>query len=373
MRVSKGDLLPDLMRRAFAISLILSALAACSIPATAQVPSVVVRYREAADVFEMLDQVSAWWPEYVEPAYRLAWTDAHLLQPDDSAFFARYAELRARHFDRTGQDTNGSFRGGSALFTSRSTLAADPVASAFYRSDSLPQALELLHGTLSVEETDFLRAFYAHFASRTSVLAAQTRSLTDSSRTATARTLEDPGVEQYLSVVSALFAPASERSDGRASFTALYVWWPDTNQTAATPNGSAFVLRVRPRAGEVVNSADVVAHETIHVFAARMSEARQQSLSGALLDGCHAPASLRRLAILEEPIATALGNIEFRRRFMPQRFSWSRRWYGDAWVNVYARLLQPVLAERLITGVALDARFASDAAALCTALASTPK
>ena len=373
MRVSKGELLPDLMRRFSAVNIIFAALAACSCPAAAQLPSVVVRYREAADVFEMLDQVSAWWPEYVEPAYRLAWTDAHLLQPGDSAFFARYAELRARHFDRTGQDSHGNFREGSGLFTARSTLLADPMASAFYQSDSLPQALGLLRGTLSVEETDFLRDFYAHFASRTSVLAAQTRSLTDGSRSATARTLEDPDVQKYLSLVSALFAPVTDASDGRASFTALYVWWPDTNQAAATPNGGALVLRVRPRAGEVVNSADVVAHETIHVFAARVSEAQQQSLSGALLDGCHAPASLRRLAILEEPIATALGNIEFRRRFMPQRFSWSRRWYGDAWVNVYARLLQPVLAERLMTGGALDARFASDAAALCTALASTPK
>ena len=361
------------MRRLFPISFILAALAAFSLPAVAQVPSVVVRYREVADVFEILDQVSAWWPEYVDPAYRAAWTDGHLLQPDDSAFFARYAELRARHFDRAGQDSHGNFREGSALFTSRSTLLADPVASAFYRSDSLPQALDQLRATLSVEETDFLRSFYAHFASRTSVLAAQTRSLTEGSRSATARTLEDPDVQQYLSLISAIFAPVTDASDGGASFTALYVWWPDTNQTAATPNGGALVLRVRPRAGEVVNSADVVAHETIHVFAARMNEARQQSLSELLLDGCHAPASLRRLAILEEPIATALGNIEFRRRFMPQRFSWSRRWYGDAWVNVYARLLQPLLVERLSTGVVLDARFANDAAALCTALASTPK
>jgi hypothetical protein len=158
------------------------------------------------------------------------------------------------------------------------------------------------------------------------------------------------------------------------TFTALYVWWPDSTQTRATPNGRTLLLRVRPAGGEAVDGADVVAHELVHALAAGLPAARQQALSAAFLDGCAPPAGVRRLAALEEPIATALGNIEFRRRFMPRRFSWGRRWYGDAWVDVSARLLHPVLAgmlgdDRAAAPRALDAAFAREASALCSALA----
>lgn len=153
---------------------------------------------------------------------------------------------------------------------------------------------------------------------------------------------------------------------------ALYVWWPDSAQTRASPVGRTLVLRVRPPMADTVNSADVVAHEVVHILAAGMPQATQRALSAAVLAGCGAahgpPAGVRRLAVLEEPLATALGNVEFRRRFQPRRFAWGRRWYGDAWVDVAARLLHPVLVERLASGRTLDLAFARDAGALCGAL-----
>ncbi len=358
-----------------------------------------VRYREAADVFEMLDQVSAWWPDYVEPAYRQSWIDARRLEPGDSTYFARYAQLRARHVDRTSE-AGGGRRDGSGLFTAAATATADPVAAAFYQSDSLAEAFGRLRRVLSPREITFLKAFYAHFDARTKPLAAATRAATDASRAATAAALADTAVVRYVARVAALFSPppndsAGRRPDDRGArgtpaavvpshaptagraeddagssvpLVVLYVTWPDSMRTFATPNGRALLLRVRPRDGETVNSADVVVHEAVHVFAAGMPEAQKAALTNILLDGCAVPEAVRRLAVLEEPIATALGNIEFRRRFMPQRFAWGRRWYGDAWVDVYARLLHPLLVDRTATGRPLDVAFAREATGLCTAL-----
>jgi hypothetical protein len=371
-------------------------------------PSVfAVRYREAADVFEMLDQVSAWWPDYVEPAYRQAWIDAGRIRPDDSTYFAQYARLRERHVDRSGQTGSGERRGASGLFTAAATSTADPVAAAFHASDSIDAAFDQLRRVLSPSEITFLRAFYAHFRTRTSPLTVATRAATADSRVATAAALADTAVVRYVTQVAALFSsppddsarhrPATHDDDGTTStggppdaepargrgdaepsverpaprpapLSVLYVWWPDSMHTFATPKGRVLVLRVRPRSGETVNSADVVVHEAVHVFAASMPEAQKAALSGTLLDGCAVPERVRRLAILEEPIATALGNIEFRRQLMPRRFAWGRRWYGDAWVDVYARLLQPLLAERTATGRRLDGAFAREAAGLCSAL-----
>jgi hypothetical protein len=343
-----------------------------------------VAYREAADLFELLDHVSAWWPDYVEPAVGDAWRARGLTAPGDSSWFARYARVRARYFDRRGQEGGGraagdavpeAWRAGSGLFSAAATRTADPVAAAFHAADRVEAALAAIDTLVTREDRAFLQAFYARFTPRAAPLLAETRALTAASRAATALALTEPTVAAYLTRVATVVAGSGAdsaapvtASEADTPYTAVYVWWPDTAQTRATPAGRTLVLRVRPAAGDTVNSADVVAHEFIHAAAATMSAARQRDLSTRVLAGCTPPAGLRRLVLLEEPIATALGNIEFRRRFQPARFSWRRRWYGEPWVDVYARLLHPVLAERVETGVPLDTAFARDAAALCTAL-----
>lgn len=348
------------------------AQSASRVPAPAA-PRIVVEYRKAADVFEILDQVSAWWPEYVDGAYRAAWIRDGRSQQGDSAFFVRYAQLRARYFDRDGQQTT-SRREGSGLFTSGRAAGADPVGAAFYASTSVEDAILRLDRIVTPTDLAFLREFYAHFRTRTDLLTAETRSRTGPSRMATAGLLADPAVQRYVDRVAALFRDSASQTNAEtpdSPLTALYVWWPDSTQTRATPSGRALLLRLRPMSGDTVNSADVVVHEAVHVFAAAMPPDRQLAMSALLLDGCAVPPRVRRLAVLEEPLATALGNIEFRRRFLPSRFSWSRRWYGDDWVEVYARLLHPMLAERVDREQPIDASFIRQATVLCADLVHT--
>ncbi|HZF67160.1 MAG TPA: hypothetical protein VEZ47_03890, partial [Gemmatirosa sp.] len=267
---------------------------------------------------------------------------------------------------------------GSGLFTAGAALTADPMAAAFHASATVDEALARLAGVLTADERAFLRSFYGRFAARVDPLLAETRARTAPSQALTAATLADTAVGAYLGRVARLFAPVGSGAgaDGARAMDALYVWWPDSAQTRASPVGRTLLLRVRPPASDTVNSADVVAHEVVHVLAAEMPPTTQRALGAAVLAGCGAsdgpPGGVRRLAVLEEPIATALGNVEFRRRFQPRRFTWGRRWYGDPWVDVYARLLHPVLVERLATGRPLDASFARDAGALCAALGRLP-
>lgn len=319
-----------------------------------------VAYREPADMFEILDNVSDWWPGYSESAYRKFWVDSIGFRAGDSVVFARYASLRERYFDKRGQGNSAPRRDGSGLFTDRAVLDADPVGAAFYRSETLDAAFEALHNVVSPVDLKFLRSFYARFRPRIAAMLSQTQTLTAASRAATAATVASPDVGEYLGHVRRLFGV-----DTSPPFAALYVWWPDTLQRMASPNGRFLLLRVRPAPGETVNSADVVAHEAIHVFAALAPEVMQRDVSAAVLDRCSVPSGVRRLAVIEEPIATALGNIEFRRRFMPQRFAWGRRWYGDDWVDLSARLLYPVLTTALAEGKPLGAAIGREAGALC--------
>jgi hypothetical protein len=108
-------------------------------------------------------------------------------------------------------------------------------------------------------------------------MVAQTRTLTAASRTATAAAVGSADGGAYLGRVRRLFGV-----DTTAPFTALYIWWPDTLQRTASPSGRHLLLRVRPAPGETVNSADVVAHEAIHVLASLMPETAQRDVCGAL-------------------------------------------------------------------------------------------
>jgi hypothetical protein len=335
------------------------------VPADAQSGvRIAVVHRDAADRFELLDNVSSWWPEYVEPEYRAAWIARGLARDGDSAFFARYAAIRGRYLPRP-QSNASSWRERSGLFSAGDGLTGDTIAAVFHRATSMEGAFTALRSLVTTAELAQLRAFYAHFEERVSPLVAETRALTQRSRAASASTLDRPEVIRYLGDVARLLTASL---DSTRAVEAIYVWWPDTLQRRASPVGTSLIVRVRPSADDVVNSADVIAHEAVHLFAASMPIALQQQLSATFLDGCTPPPGVRRLAVLEEPLATALGNITFRQRFQPERFSWGRRWYGDAWVDVFARLLQPMLVERWPRVPALDVSFAREASALCASL-----
>jgi hypothetical protein len=348
--------------------LILSALAASSAAADPAL-RIEVAYREPADAFEILDNVSEWWPGYTEPAYREAWVDSVGIVPADSAFFARYAQLRARHFDKSGQDNGDPRTSRSGLFTDRATLTADPVAFAFYGSESMEEAYRRLGEIVEPEELAFLRTFYAHFSARLARLTGGTGPSIAASLERTRQVLGDPGVASYLDEIVHFFGV-----EKGATFTALYVWWPDAERVAANPNGPYLLLRVRPHSGEAIDSADVVVHEAVHVISALQPDAQKRAVSDAILAAC--PGALeqtRRLGVVEEPLATVLGNMEFRRRFEPARFKWGRQWYGERWVDLSARLLYPVVMEALSGGRTVNGAFAADAASLCAIGAEAPE
>ncbi|MCC6242404.1 MAG: hypothetical protein IT353_06160 [Gemmatimonadaceae bacterium] len=348
-----------LRRTAIALAVLLTAAP----PVDAQ--SIRVVYRDAADAFEILDHVSDWWPGYTEPAYRRYWADSIGFLSGDSLQFVRYAALREKYYDKRGQGNSQPRRDGSGLFTDRVVLRADPLAAAFYSAETTREAIASLRTLVSADEQIFLTNFYAHFDARVRPLLAQSRRRTAASLGATARTLNAPEVAHYFSQVRRWFGVDS------APFTALYVWWPDSTRISANPNGTHLILRVRPFAGDTVNSADVVAHEAMHVFAATMDDTTKQTVSAAVLDGCTVPPGVRRLAVLEEAIATVLGNMEFRRRFQPRRFQWSRKWYADDWVDLVARLLYPVITTSVAANIPLGADFRRDAAAMCALAART--
>lgn len=346
--------------------LLVMLIAAAPSPVPAQAAA---RYRQAADVFELLDNVSDWWPGYTDAEYREYWVRHVGLPAADDTLLARYAELRARHFDRTGQSNEDPATSEGGLFTARATLSADPVGDVFYRAETIGEALAKLDGVVRPEEIRFLKRFYAHFEPKYLPLVVEHERAIQSSLAATNRTLTSRTFIDWLAAVERFFGVPS---DGYR-YDALYVWWPDTLRVVANPRGRFLVVRALVKPGEALDVSDVVTHEAVHVISARQPSAQKRALTDSFLRGCPANASVGRLSTIEEPLAVVFGNMLFPRTFRPQRYRYAKRWYGDAWVDLSAKLLFTPVVERFEQRGQVGDGVAEQAVQLCAALWSAWK
>jgi len=321
-----------------------------------------VAFREPASSFEIIDNVSNWWPGYNEAEYRAYWEDTFGISATDTALFNQYKVLREKYFDTSGQSGGDAKTRPSGLFTDTSTLTADPIGQAFYQSETFDEAFTRLNRFLLAEEVAMLKSFFAHFEDRLSRLSAEAAGSIEASLERTQKALDNPEVAAYLNDLAKFVG--IEKS---VHFTALYVWWPDAENVRANPNGPFLLIRLRPYADEKVNSADVVVHEAVHALLAAKSNAIKKSLSETILESCPNVADqTSRLSVIEEPMASILGNMEFRRRFDPNRFAWGREWYGNQWVDLVARLFYPSVMEAMANDRTLEHVVTKDAAALLT-------
>jgi hypothetical protein len=329
--------------------------------------TVEVAYRQPADAFEILDNVSDWWPGYTEPEYRKFWVDSVGVSGADSAYFAQYRVVRERYFDRSGQQSEDPRASKSGLFTDSRALSADPLAHAFYSSETMEEAFVRLRAVVTEVDLEFLRSFIAHFAPRLEPLTSETRRRVAATLDRTREALSATAVAAYVDSVATFFGTTED-----VTFTALYVWWPDADRVRASPNGRFLILRVNPHPNEAMSNADVVVHEAVHVLSALQPDIQKRSVTDAILEQCDQSLEhTRRLGVVEEPLATIFGNIEFRRRFEPNRFSWGRQWYGEPWVDVSAKLMYPVVMQAVAGGASLGSpAVARELAAQCRSLLS---
>ena len=321
------------IRRSRTAILILTLLASATPRPVA--PQAAAHYRQAADVFELMDNVSDWWPGYSDRRYRSYWVRNIGLSAADDTLLTRYAKLRERYFDKRGQSNEDPATSEGGLFTARATLTADPLGDAFFQSETVGEALGRLYGRLQPADIRFLRGFYAHFERRYLPLVAEHEKAIQASLAETNRTLTSPSVERWIGDVERFF----DVPIGEQRYDALYVWWPDSVQVVANPRGRFLVVRALVGSGEKLNVSDVVAHEVVHVIAARQTSAQKRSISDAFLRDCPVIPSTGRLGVIEEPLAVVLGNMLFTRTFRRERYRYAKRWYGDDWVDLDAKLL----------------------------------
>ncbi len=332
-----------------------SVLSSASAPsASAPTPGAIiqVRYSLAADVFEVLDNTSAWYRKKCDPEYRAAWESDLGLTPEDERWFERYAEIRKRHYPMPPEE-----EGPPILFAPEKH---DVLADAFYAAESVSDALAALRPHLPPEDVDTLQRFYAAMLPRAQRWFDESAAFVEIGESLSAR-LDQPDTRAFVERMARFYGVTPA-----ASFTVLLVWWPPVGHVTASSRGSTLLMKYNPvrhrdRAGRDV---DVPIHELAHFTSSRQSAEQKRDLSAAFLSSCasHPEPSP---ALLEEPLAVAQQKV-FLSFAEPSRLDLEAPWYGDApWIGHYAKRIYPNVRARYEEGRPMDQAWMRSLGARC--------
>ncbi len=322
---------------------------------------IVVGYREAANVFEILDNVSDWLPGKADEEYRRYWKERFGISPEDEQRFASYKQIRKRTYPRPSEGSGDGKPDEPSLFGPRKPI--DRFAESFYASASLDEAFTKLASVTTSEETAELRAFYAAYRTPIAELLEESKAF-------------DPiatSLREKLGTRADTYAASVARFYGVADlppFTALYVWWPPVANVTANQRDHYLLLKYNPtrHASSAASAIDVPIHELTHYVSSHQPEEQKRALTQTFLAGCDPRADVKPVKILEEPMAVAQQKL-FASVAAPERFDLGAPWYGgDRWIDPFGKALFPLVAEAYAQGRRIDDALMTRAAKSCAEL-----
>ncbi len=319
-----------------------------------------VEYSKSADVFELMDNISNWWPGFTEEEYEKFWKKNFKTQPEDKAFFQKYTALREKYYNNPDQKEKNPLKNRNGFFSNSGSLGADPYAEAFYSSNSLEEAYDKLRKKISPEDLEFVKKFYQHFQIRYESLIKDDQKAFEGSIAIVKKVFEKNGVQKYFENVVKFY-----NANGNLQYRVLYTWWPPIDRTNASPTGQYLIMRNHPIKHKDRNDSDIVAHEIIHTISTNQPLEQKIKLTKSFLDRCPVQDKLKKLVVLEEPLAVAFGQLLFNEKFNSRNFSLSDNLYNNPWINTYSRLIFLPLKDRFEKNENINQGFINEASKLC--------
>ncbi len=322
-----------------------------------------IEYSKSADIFDLMDNVSNWWPGFTEEEYAKYWKENIKSHSDDRQFFQKYIDIRKKYYNDFDQKEKNPLKNRNGFFSHSGSLEADPYAEAFYSSDTLEESYINLEKKLTTEELEFIKKFYQHFQLRYESLIGENEKAFKGSIVLAKSVFERDGVKDYLDKVVKFF-----NANGRLQYRVLYTWWPPLERINASPTGKYLIMRNNPLKHKNRNDSDIIAHEIIHTISTNQPFEQKRKLTELFLKSCPVQDNLKKLLILEEPFAVCFGQLLFNEKFNPKLFSLTDNLYNNPWVNTFSRLIFFPLKVRFEKGETINQGVIGDVSSLCSEL-----
>jgi hypothetical protein len=335
-----------------------------SAPTIAEV-NIQVEYSESADYFDLLDNLSNWWEGFTEPEYGKEWQNRFGVFTElDRASFEKYRKLREKYYNDPDQSEKDPLKNRNGFFSMTSTFSADPLAEAFYDSSKLEEAYKKLEKLLDKQELEGLISFHRQYNDRVSKILKESV-VFKKILPKVQKSLKHPGIDKYLSEIAAFYkvTPALD-------YRILFTWFPPIERSNASPTGKYLLMRYNPlkHLEMAAQDSDIAFHEIVHVISNKQPLEQKQLLTEQFLKSCQVKDQLKKLTILEEPLAVVFGQAIFLERFDPKRLNLGESLYNNPWISSYAKLLLPIVKTQLKAGKSIADDFIPTAASLCNEL-----
>ncbi len=332
-----------------------------SLAAPASIVSFEVTYSDVANTFEIIDNVSNWWPGFCEEEYRKYWELKYPVSEEDLKLFGDYKKIRDKYYDASDQSEPDPSKNRNGVFAFQSILTSDPVAEAFYNAKTWDHAFNSLSKILSPDELNFLRRFYSAFYQKVQPLLDESKvfmRVAESVR----KKVRTKNSQIFFSKVANFYGVSS-----KVNYSIQYVWWPPIDRTNASPTGRFLIMRYNPikHLKDAEADVDVAFHEVVHTISAMQTYEKKQSLSKAFLEKCPVQSRLKKRTLVEEPMAVIIGQAIYTKKFNPINFSYTANWYNEKWINLFSKLAYPLVSEAFQRGERLDEKMMMNLGTLC--------
>ena len=309
-----------------------------------------VTYSEAADLYSTMDNLSGWLEGFTWPEYRDEWQKRFGWSSKDQEWADRYTAFRRRTFiDESGSSDPRTMPDGIFASRGENSEGTDPLAAYFLAQPNIETAIRNLDNAFSPPDAEMLRGFYQHFEPGWRTLLAESVPLKDRAAELSER-LDGPTVSAFIDRVNAFY-----RSDVGGPFYIFFTRHPPGNGSSAEPLAGKYMLLHAPTSENDTRYWDtIVIHELVHYVSSRQPQEQKLELTKRFLDRCPLPPQIKRLWLLEEPVAVAWGQAAYSAKVLGKPLDPNDHWYAIPWVDIVSRTIAPSIIEGYDTDLQIE-------------------
>jgi hypothetical protein len=323
--------------------------------------SITTHYSFAADAFYCMDQVSEAIPKwFLMPDYLHYWHEQYGITEIDREYLQQYTAIRKKyitihdeHPDITIQTIAEASEG---LFASAPDFIDDPIACAFFSSDTIHEACTKLIPILTQEEQLFICNFYAHFNSNLEkTLDSYTSEIMQTHVQKQNEFLNTQTIRDHLENIRNFYNSTPYQ------YQAHIVWRPTGRGFCATIYDSHIIIQLSPDMLPMSQKlfmiySGVCIHEATHGFSARAPQEQKKALTQAFITVTGELVDIQTAApyglstFIEEPLVQILSQALLYKKQYPQYFDLDCGAYSHPLVRCYL----PYIEEYFCSNKSID-------------------
>ncbi|WP_127717597.1 hypothetical protein [Halobacteriovorax sp. HLS] len=234
-----------------------------------------VSYTEAFDVFEIVDQISAWHPN-TRSQYRQYFDKTFTLSMSDKLMLDKYAKVRSKYHTLYPDAENSIF--------SEEAIANDSLSSSFSSQSTVDRSIAFLRKKNKIKDGDLkeLVSVYKHFKPQVSKIVRESALLHDEAKRLN-KILKKSKILSNIKKLDKFFdLPTHRIKNGRIKL----VWLPATSEPMVDYRGGRVIIRMNPVKHSKLIGEDFVLYSLVDSLFVSLSKNKKENFSKIFVDGC---------------------------------------------------------------------------------------